>query len=233
MREAVESLYAYQRFVSLFLVADTNRQIVAPGAPDTGPLEKTAGTDLAGNVSGLFEVLGKLLTGASGEMPLDPWFLGLDENAQRKPFDTRLSQIIRAELIGEDDLVRIKGRTSCFEVNDRGFARDIGLQVDDPDKGQVEARDPQESSEAGDTWIVFEVLKTKERQALDTKLKAQEKQLSLFDVRLKTQTYEKAKALASGAIVPKPCPKGALYVRPRDAKVLYARGAPDGRCKVR
>jgi plasmid replication initiation protein len=48
------------------------------------------------------------------------------------------------------------------------------------------------------TWIVFEILKTKERQALDTKLKAQEKQLSLFDVRLKTHTYEKAKVLASG-----------------------------------
>jgi len=47
-------------------------------------------------------------------------------------------------------------------------------------------------------WIVFEVLKTQERQAFDTKLKAQEKQLGLFDVRLKTQTYEKAKALASG-----------------------------------
>ena len=48
------------------------------------------------------------------------------------------------------------------------------------------------------TWIVFEILKTKERQALDTKLKAQEKQLSLFGVRLKTHTYEKAKVLASG-----------------------------------
>jgi plasmid replication initiation protein len=47
-------------------------------------------------------------------------------------------------------------------------------------------------------WIVFEVLKTKERHALDTKLKAQEKQLGLFDVRLKTTTYEKAKVLASG-----------------------------------
>ena len=47
-------------------------------------------------------------------------------------------------------------------------------------------------------WIIFEVLKTTERQALDTKLKAQEKQLSLFEVRLKTTTYEKAKALAFG-----------------------------------
>jgi hypothetical protein len=48
------------------------------------------------------------------------------------------------------------------------------------------------------TWVVFEVLKTKERLAIDTKLKDQEKQLSLFDVRLKTATYEKAKTLAAG-----------------------------------
>ena len=48
------------------------------------------------------------------------------------------------------------------------------------------------------TWVAFEVLKTQERQALDTKLQAQEQQLSLFDVCLKTQTYERAKALVSG-----------------------------------
>jgi hypothetical protein len=45
---------------------------------------------------------------------------------------------------------------------------------------------------------VFEVLKTKERMAIDAKLKDQEKQLSLFGVHLKTTTYEKAKTLASG-----------------------------------
>jgi len=46
--------------------------------------------------------------------------------------------------------------------------------------------------------VVFEVLKTKERQAFDAKLKDQEKQLHLFDVRLKTTTYERGKTLASG-----------------------------------
>src|SRR6266571_7594011 len=44
-------------------------------------------------------------------------------------------------------------------------------------------------------WVVFEVLKTKERQAIDARLKDHEKQLSLFDVHLRTVTYDKAKAL--------------------------------------
>src|SRR5262252_1897727 len=48
------------------------------------------------------------------------------------------------------------------------------------------------------TGVVFEVLKTKERQAFDAKLKDHEKQLNLFEVRLKTDTYEKAKAAAPG-----------------------------------
>ena len=47
-------------------------------------------------------------------------------------------------------------------------------------------------------WVVFQVLKTKERQAIDTKLKDTDKQLRLFDVRLKASTYEKAKTLAPG-----------------------------------
>jgi plasmid replication initiation protein len=47
-------------------------------------------------------------------------------------------------------------------------------------------------------WVVFEVLKTKERQALDAKLKDRDKQLDLFDVRLRTETYEKAKEAALG-----------------------------------
>jgi hypothetical protein len=46
--------------------------------------------------------------------------------------------------------------------------------------------------------LVFEVLKTKERQAIDARLKDHEKQLGLFDVHLRTVTYDKAKALASG-----------------------------------
>jgi hypothetical protein len=48
------------------------------------------------------------------------------------------------------------------------------------------------------TGVVFEVLKTKERQAFDAKLKDQEKQLHLFGVRLKTDTYAQGKAAAPG-----------------------------------
>ena len=47
-------------------------------------------------------------------------------------------------------------------------------------------------------WVVFEVLKTTERQAIDAKLQDKEKQLGLFDVRLKPATYDKAKAHATG-----------------------------------
>ncbi len=36
-----------------------------------------------------------------------------------------------------------------------------------------------------------------------------------------------------GRADPKPGPNGAVYVKPRDAKVIYAKGAPGGRCKVR
>lgn len=46
--------------------------------------------------------------------------------------------------------------------------------------------------------VIFEVLKTKERQEFDAKLKDQDRQLNLFDVRLQTATYEKAKAVAPG-----------------------------------
>jgi hypothetical protein len=47
-------------------------------------------------------------------------------------------------------------------------------------------------------WVTFRVSKTKERQAFDASLKEQDKQFSLFDVRLKTETYERAKKLAPG-----------------------------------
>ena len=47
-------------------------------------------------------------------------------------------------------------------------------------------------------WLDFEVVKTKEREAIDIKLRDKEKQLNLFDVRLKTSTYEQAKKLAPG-----------------------------------
>jgi hypothetical protein len=48
------------------------------------------------------------------------------------------------------------------------------------------------------TGMVFDVLKTKERQAFDAKLKDHEQQLHLFEVRLKTDTYDKAKAAVPG-----------------------------------
>jgi Initiator Replication protein len=47
-------------------------------------------------------------------------------------------------------------------------------------------------------WVVFEVIKTKERQAIDAKLRDREKQLDLFDVRLRPDTFDKAKELAPG-----------------------------------
>jgi Initiator Replication protein len=47
-------------------------------------------------------------------------------------------------------------------------------------------------------WVVFEVIKTKERQAIDERLRIGEKQLSLFDVRLRPETYEEARKHAPG-----------------------------------
>jgi Initiator Replication protein len=47
-------------------------------------------------------------------------------------------------------------------------------------------------------WVTFRVTKTTERQVFDARLREQDKQFSLFDVRLKTETYERAKKLASG-----------------------------------
>ena len=50
------------------------------------------------------------------------------------------------------------------------------------------------------TWVIFQILKTEERQSLDAKLSDREKQLSLFDaqVRLKPATLETAKTFALG-----------------------------------
>ena len=47
-------------------------------------------------------------------------------------------------------------------------------------------------------WIVFHILKTKERQVFDARLREQDKQYNLFDVHLKTETFERAKTLAPG-----------------------------------
>jgi hypothetical protein len=46
--------------------------------------------------------------------------------------------------------------------------------------------------------VVFEVIKTEDRKSLDAKLRDKEKQLDLFDVRLRPDTYEKARELAPG-----------------------------------
>jgi hypothetical protein len=54
------------------------------------------------------------------------------------------------------------------------------------------------SGTPGSKWVVFEVLKTKERQVIDAKLQDRDRQLNLFEVRLRTETYDKAKALAFG-----------------------------------
>ena len=69
---------------------------------------------------------------------------------------------------------------------------------DNPTGAGFQARIRLEKEGRAIRWVVFEVLKTKERQAIDARLKDHEKQLSLFDVHLRTVTYDKAKALASG-----------------------------------
>jgi len=53
------------------------------------------------------------------------------------------------------------------------------------------------------------------------------------DVIVEVEDLPEGRPLASGAVIPKPGPNGSVYVRPRNAKVIYARGAPGGRCKVR
>lgn len=47
-------------------------------------------------------------------------------------------------------------------------------------------------------WVRFEVIKTKERAAIEAKLRDREKQLDLFEPHLRTETYEEARRLASG-----------------------------------
>jgi Initiator Replication protein len=47
-------------------------------------------------------------------------------------------------------------------------------------------------------WVIFEVLKTEERKSLDARLRDKEKQLDLFDLRLRPDTYEQARELAPG-----------------------------------
>jgi hypothetical protein len=53
------------------------------------------------------------------------------------------------------------------------------------------------------------------------------------DVIIEIEDLPEGRPLASGAIIPKPGPKGSVYVRPQNARVIYAKGAFAGRCKVR
>lgn len=53
------------------------------------------------------------------------------------------------------------------------------------------------------------------------------------DVIVEVEDLPEGRPLAAGAMIPAPGPRGAVYVRPRNAQVIYAKGAPDGRCKVR
>ncbi len=53
------------------------------------------------------------------------------------------------------------------------------------------------------------------------------------DVIVEVEDLPDGRPIASGAVIQKPGPRGNVYVRPRNAKVIYARGAPDNRCKVR
>jgi hypothetical protein len=52
------------------------------------------------------------------------------------------------------------------------------------------------------------------------------------DVIVEVEDLPQGRPLASGAVIPKPGPNGNVYVRPRNAKVIYAKDAPGGRCKV-
>ncbi|MGK4001753.1 hypothetical protein WMF31_03945 [Sorangium sp. So ce1036] len=52
------------------------------------------------------------------------------------------------------------------------------------------------------------------------------------DLVIEVEELPPGRPLASGAIVPRPAPGGAIYVKGRDAKVPYARAAGGARCKV-
>jgi hypothetical protein len=53
------------------------------------------------------------------------------------------------------------------------------------------------------------------------------------DVIIEVEDLPQGRPLASGAVIPAPGPRGGVYVKPRDGKVIYAKGAPGGRCQVR
>lgn len=53
------------------------------------------------------------------------------------------------------------------------------------------------------------------------------------DILIEVEDLPEGRPIAAGAVIPKPGPNGGVYVRPRNAKSIYAKGAPGGRCKVR
>ena len=53
------------------------------------------------------------------------------------------------------------------------------------------------------------------------------------DILIEIEDLPQGRPLASGVIVPRPGPGGAIYVRQRSPAQVYVRGAPGGRCKVR
>jgi hypothetical protein len=53
------------------------------------------------------------------------------------------------------------------------------------------------------------------------------------DIFIEIEDLPEGRPLASGAIIPRPGSKGAIYVYPRRGNALYARNAGVGRCRVR
>ncbi|HTN85067.1 MAG TPA: hypothetical protein VL242_15315 [Sorangium sp.] len=52
------------------------------------------------------------------------------------------------------------------------------------------------------------------------------------DVIIEVEELPPGRPLATGAVIPRPAPGGAIYVKARSAKVPYARAATGARCKV-
>lgn len=53
------------------------------------------------------------------------------------------------------------------------------------------------------------------------------------DIVVEIEELREGRPLATGAVIPKPGPNGAVYVRPKNAKIFYARGTgAGGRCRV-
>ena len=102
-----------------------------------------AGGDLLGDQTHLREVLRKLCRCPVGQVPFDLWHFGFNEDTQRHLLGGRFSQLVGGELIGQNDLVLLERLSGGLEVDDCPLAAEVGHQVDDADKGQIEIADPQ------------------------------------------------------------------------------------------